>query len=196
MSYCMETWCHSACVAARVVVPAGTVTAYRTDKAPCPGVWALLNQCLLVTRASSWLARKFLIGLVGPGGCQKTDWDFCMCVILHFCIIQVFLTHPMPSASFLCFVLWHLTLDRQAWWMEGFQEASLSEPLLSFPARLLRCRVSQQPARVKVSWFQPDAVSLHHAACLSCSAWTSAFQPHSLTAVCSQTPMALGNTSV
>lgn len=38
----------------------------------------------------------------------------------------------------------------------GFQEASLSEPLLSFPVGLLWCRVSQQPARVKVSWLQSD----------------------------------------
>ena len=102
----------------------------------------------------------------------------------------------MPSASFLCLVLWHLTLNRQAWWVEGFQEASLSEPLLSFPVRLLWCRVSQQPARVKVSWSQSDTVFLHHAACLSCSPWTSAFQPRSLTAVLSQMLMALGNTSV
>ena len=119
-----------------------------------------------------------------------------MCVTLHFCVIQVFLTHPMPSASFLCLGLWHLALDRPAWWVEGFQEASLSEPPLSFPVSLLWCRVLQQPARVKVSCFQSDAVSLQHTACLSCSTRTSAFQAHSLTAVLSQMLMALGNTSV
>ena len=84
---------------------------------------------------------------------------------LHFCIIQVFLAHPMPSASFLCLGLWHLALAKQAWRVEGFPEASLSEPLLSFPVMSLWCRVSQQPARVKVSWFQSDALSASH--CLS-----------------------------